>query len=97
VLLASVGAVLSYSDPELTNGQIYYYMVSAVNPIGIGPFSNETSSTPMALPSAPENLTASARNAEVALAWNAPTNDGGSPITNYSLYRGTTSGSESLL
>jgi len=33
----------------------------------------------------------------VALIWTAPVSDGGSPITNYKIYRGNTAGGESLL
>jgi len=49
-LLSTVGVVLSYPDPGLTNGQAYYYEVSAVNAVGEGPKSNEASATPTAHP-----------------------------------------------
>ncbi|MCK4443812.1 MAG: right-handed parallel beta-helix repeat-containing protein, partial [Thermoplasmata archaeon] len=45
-------------------------------------------------PSAPLNLLASAGNQEVSLAWNTPSFDGGLPIVNYRIYRGTTPGGE---
>ena len=38
-----------------------------------------------------------AGNASVALSWSAPSSDGGSAITGYKVYRGTSSGGESLL
>jgi fibronectin type 3 domain-containing protein len=48
-------------------------------------------------PGAPTSLGALAGDASVALSWAAPTFDGGSPVTNYKVYRGTTSGSETFL
>src|SRR5207302_6493180 len=102
-LLTTVGAVTSYTDTAVTNWVTYYYQVSAVNSVGEGPKSNEASATPSAPPppptppSAPTNLVATAGNAQVGLTWQAPASNGGSPITNYRVYRGTTSGGETLL
>jgi hypothetical protein len=45
---SGLGAVLSCTDGGLTNGQTYYYKVSAVNALGEGPQSNEASATPAA-------------------------------------------------
>ncbi len=44
---ANLGAVLACTDTGLTNGQIYYYFVMAVNSVGPGP-PNEVSVTPVA-------------------------------------------------
>ena len=49
-------------------------------------------------PSAPQNLGATpGKGKGVQLTWLAPASNGGSAITNYRVYRGTTSGGESLL
>jgi hypothetical protein len=45
------------------------------------------------LPNAPTNLAATAGNAQVSLTWTAPTFNGGSTITDYSLQFSTNSGS----
>src|SRR2546421_3222621 len=98
-LIATIGNQLSYSDGGLTNGVTYYYQVSAVNNVGEGPRSNEASATPTAPagpPTAPQGLGASPGDATVTLTWSAPSSNGGSPITNYRIYRGTSSGGETL-
>lgn len=55
-----------------------------------------TPATPTA-PGAPVTLTATAGTGSVALSWGAPTSDGGTAITNYRIYRGTSSGGETWL
>ncbi|MHB8513293.1 MAG: RCC1 domain-containing protein, partial [Actinomycetota bacterium] len=95
--LTQVGNVTSYTDGGLTNGTTYYYKVSAINAAGESSQSNEASATPAAPPSAPQNLTATAGNAEVTLSWSAPISNGGTSITGYKIYRGTSSGSEIFL
>jgi len=47
-------------------------------------------------PSVPQNLQATASNSLVTLSWSAPVDNGGSKITNYNVYRGTSSGTETL-
>jgi len=43
---ANLGVALGCTDTGLTNGQSYYYIVSAVNSIGQGPPSNSATATP---------------------------------------------------
>ncbi|MEU5432475.1 PKD domain-containing protein [Streptomyces sp. NPDC020719] len=48
-------------------------------------------------PGAPTGLTAAPANGQVTLNWKAPASNGGVNITSYKVYRGTSSGSETLL
>jgi fibronectin type 3 domain-containing protein len=98
-LLTTLGATTSYSDAAVTGGNTYYYEVSAVNGIGEGPRSAEASATPTVkatVPGAPMNLLASGATGAVNLSWLAPSNNGGSAVTGYKLYRGKSSGAETL-
>src|SRR3989454_6089503 len=45
-LLTTLGNVNSYTDTPVINGQAYYYYVTAGNPYGDSPASNEVSATP---------------------------------------------------
>src|SRR5579875_783710 len=83
-----------YTDTGVANGQAYYYQVRAVNSAGTGAASNEASATPSTAPGAPSGLVATGGNSQVALSWNAPSSNGGSAITSYDIYRGTSPGGE---
>ena len=91
-LIPDLGLVTSFLDSGRTNGQIYYYKVTALNAIGESVASNEATATPSApatAPSAPQSLQATAGNAQVSSSWTTPSSDGGSAITGYRVYRGT--------
>jgi cytochrome c biogenesis protein CcdA/thiol-disulfide isomerase/thioredoxin len=95
--LADVGTKLWYNNTGLNNGQTYYYVVKAENAKGLSPSSNEVSvqPSPTALvPSKPQDLVATVEGSNVILTWHSPSNDGGAAITNYTVYRGMTSGEE---
>ena len=97
-LIATLGVVNSYSNTGLTNGTAYYFAVSAVNSKGESIKSNVMSATPApTATNAPVLSSATAGNATVALAWVAPTDNGGAAVSGYKVYRGTTSGSTSLV
>ena len=79
------GATLTCTDAGLTNGDIYYYKVSAVNAVGEGLLSVEVNATPATIPSAPQNPTVAAGVAQVLVSFSPPSSDGGDPITLYTV------------
>src|SRR6266566_9005888 len=83
---------------NLSNGTAYSFKVTAVNKAGEGPASGAASATLTAAvtkPGLPNGLTASPGNGQVTLSWKAPGSDGGSGISGYEIYRGTSPGGES--
>jgi fibronectin type 3 domain-containing protein len=99
-LFASVGpSTTSFTDSTVTNGGTYFYQVSALNNVGEGARSNETSAQPSAPATVPGAPTCSVKvlpKSGMRVSWTVPTN-GGSAITGYSVYRSTSTGTETLL
>jgi fibronectin type 3 domain-containing protein len=91
------GTGTTYTDTSLVNGTAYFYKVSAVNAISEGSLSIEASATPATVPGAPTGLIASAGAGQVTLNWTAPSSNGGSAVTGYKVYQGTTSGNKLLV
>ena len=68
----------------LTNGTAYTFTVYATNPVGSSAESAASAAvTPVAVPGAPTAVTATAGAGQAAVAFTAPVDDGGSPITGY--------------
>ena len=79
----------------LSNGVTYHFVVSATNSKGEGPNSAEVSATPSritSVPGAPTGLSAVAGDGQAALSWQAPADNGGEPITGYTVRWGTSAG-----
>ena len=76
----------TYEHTGLSPGTTRHYRVSAINTIGPGLVSEVVSATttPRDTPNVPNNLRAVPGNNSVTLMWEAPDDDGGSPITGYS-------------
>ena len=99
-LLTTLGNVTGWTDGSAVNGTTYFYKVSALNSVGEGGKSNELSTTPTApatVPGSPTLNSATGGNNAVGLTWSAPVSNGGAAVSGYDVYRGTSSGGETLL
>ncbi len=66
---------------DLTNNTAYTLAVRATNASGDSPWSISATTTPIAVPNAPENLSTAPGDGRVALSWDKPSND--APIGSY--------------
>jgi hypothetical protein len=73
----------NYVITGLANNTTYDIQVAAVNIVGTGTYSNSVIGTTFTTPNSPTNLTGVVGNTQATLAWTAPTNNGGTPITGY--------------
>jgi titin len=82
----------SYTVTGLANGTLYWFRVSAVNPVGTSAPSDLASARPSAVPSAPQTLTAAPTNVsgQVRLSWLLPASDGGAAVSDYAVQRSLT-------
>ena len=89
----------AYTATGLTNGITYYFQVQATYLKGPPITSNQVHALPedsrVSSPGAPTALTAMAGDAQVSLSWTAPASNGGSPVTGYNIYHGTSPAGES--
>jgi hypothetical protein len=70
----------------LTNGNSYTFKVRAINGSGTGSYSTaSTADTPSTVPDAPTVISVTAGNGQATIYFTPPTNDGGFPITSYTV------------
>jgi fibronectin type 3 domain-containing protein len=85
----------SFDDLTVSAGVRYYYLVKSCNAIGDSGASNEANVRVPTIPGAPVSLTSSVASSHIHLSWSIPADNGGVPVTQYSIYRGTSPGAES--
>ncbi|WP_332649074.1 fibronectin type III domain-containing protein [Lysinibacillus sp. 54212] len=85
-LLNRTGNTSPITITGLTNGTPYTFKVVALNALGEGAESTVSNAvTPSSVPDAPTSISATKGNAEATVSFTAPTNDGGNPITGYTV------------
>ena len=83
----------SYTDAAgMTNGETYYYQVTAVTLAGESQPSNQANGT--TVPGVPAAVHATGHTGQVTLTWTAPTPNGDAPISGYNVYCSTSSGTQ---
>lgn len=99
--VALSGTQSSVTVPGLQNGKAYRFALTATNTIGTSALSAYSAAvtpqpTPTA-PSAPQNVSAAAGDAQATVSWTAPASDGYRPISGYTVTArdGTTNSSSS--
>jgi hypothetical protein len=82
----STTGALACDVTGLTNGTSYTFTVLATNWAGDSTASTPSSSViPSTLPGGPTNVQLTAGVGQVEVSWSAPSDDGGSPITGYTV------------
>jgi predicted RNA-binding protein with TRAM domain len=82
----NTGATSPITVMGLTNGDIYSFTVTATNGVGTGsPSSQSNAVVPSAVPGPPTIGTATRGNASATVTFTAPANNGGLPITSYTV------------
>ena len=70
----------------LTDGDSYTFTVQATNADGVGSHLGTSAAvTPATVPGAPTIVTVTPADASATVSWTAPSSDGGSPVTGYTV------------
>ena len=84
--ICTTSGTTSCAVTGLTNGSSYAFTVVATNVIGTGTASAASNAaTPSTVPGAPTSVSATANNSSATVSWTAPANNGGSPVTGYTV------------
>ncbi len=86
-----------YLDTNVTNGELYYYSVSAINAKGESFPSDEIDTTPLGPPSPPQKLGVTIRSNYIELHWKEPVDSGGVSVKLYLIYKGSSPDVKELL
>lgn len=89
----SASTTTSYTATGLTNGTAYTFRVATVNSEGASAYVTSSSVTPQTVPLAPTSVIGTANNAYVTVRWTAPSDSGGSVITDYVVQYSSNAGS----
>lgn len=89
-------AITEYNDTDVSAGKVYYYGLVAINSVGESNLSDLIYGFPWTIPEAPANFRLNSGDSFVSLSWSAPPFNGGYPILNYTLFRGTFGKEEGL-
>jgi len=79
------GTGTSTTIEGFANGTTYTFTVSALNGVGRGPASPPGTGTPFTVPNAPTGVSAVAGDRSATVNWSAPSFNGGSAITGYTI------------
>ena len=92
--LTGTGSASPITVSGLTNGTPYTFTVTATNSVGTGSASSASSSVvPATVAGAPTSLVTTPGQSQIGLSWTAPSSNGGSSITDYTVqYKLTSSG-----
>lgn len=87
-LLTEVGpGAREYEVLDLTNGDVCLFAVRAFTEAGISDLSTMVEARPVGPPGALQGLAAYWMDGHVYVTWSSPLDDGGSPISGYTLFR----------
>ncbi len=79
-----ITSLTSATIEGLANGTAYRVCVKATNRAGDSGWSG-TTATPATIPGAPSNVSAIAGDGQLTVSWTSPTDNGGAPITGYTV------------
>jgi fibronectin type 3 domain-containing protein len=82
-------SITTFTDTNVGNGYKFYYAVQAMNSIGGGEMSRMISAIPFGPPTWPTTINVEPGLNRLILTWTPPKDDGGYPVKEYEIYRGT--------